>query len=126
MALKKGNVNPMKRLVLLAAMVVSISLAVVAQDMKHDQMEHSMQKAGTVKGWISDSECAAHGVKNCSNMEHVAKGAKLVVVAEKGGKIYTVTNPEAVAEHQGHHVKVNGELDESAKTIAVAKVEMLK
>lgn len=55
----------------------------------------------------------------------MAEGAKLVVVAKKG-QIYTVTNPDAVAEHQGHHVKVNGELDESAKTIRVAKVEMLK
>ena len=55
----------MKKLVLLFAVIVSLSLAVVAQEMKRDQMEHPVQKAATVKGWISDSECAAHGVKNC-------------------------------------------------------------
>jgi hypothetical protein len=65
-------------------------------------------------------------VRRPRNKEHVAEGAKLVVVADKGGQIYTVTNPDAVAEHQRHHVKVNGELDESAKTIRVTKLEMLK
>jgi hypothetical protein len=40
----------MKRLFLLAAMIVSISLAVVAQEMKHVEMEHSMHKSATVKG----------------------------------------------------------------------------
>jgi len=44
-----------------------------------------------------------------------------VVVTDKGGEIYTVTNPDTVADHQGHHVKVDGELDESAKIITVAK-----
>ena len=47
-------------------------------------------------------------------------------VTDKGGEIYTVTNPNTVADHQGHHVKVDGKLDESAKTITVATVEMLK
>jgi len=117
----------MRKSVLLLALVASISLGVgAAQEMKHDQMDPSMQKTATMKGWISDSECAAHGVKNCSSKEHVANGAKLVVVTDTGGEIYTVTNPDTVADHQGHHVKVDGELDESAKTITVAKVEMLK
>ena len=89
-------------------------------------MDHSIQKAATVKGGISDSKCAAHGLKKCSNKEHLANGAKLVVVTDKGGEICTVTNPDTVADHQGHHVKVDGKLDESAKTITVAKVEMLK
>ncbi len=114
----------MKRLVFLLAAMVFISLGVMAEDMKHDNTDHSMNKE-VMKGWISDSECAAHGVKNCSNKEHVANGAKLVIVSDKGGQVYTVTNPETVAEHQGHHVKVNGEVDESAKTITVAKVAML-
>jgi len=125
-ALRKDTRITMRKSVLLLALVASISLGVGAQEMKHDQMDHSMQKAATVKGWISDSECAAHGVKNCSNKEHVANGAKLVVVTDKGGEIYTVTNPDTVADHQGHHVKVDGELDESAKTLTVAKVKMLK
>ena len=116
----------MRKLALQLAIVISVSLGVTAQDMNHDQMDHSMQKAATVKGWVSDSECAAHGVKNCSNKEHVANGAKLVVVSDKDGHIYTVTNPETVAEHQGHHVKVSGELDESAKTITVEQVAMLE
>ena len=29
-------------------------------------------KATTLKGWVSDSECAAKGDKKCSNKRHVA------------------------------------------------------
>ena len=115
----------MKRILLPLAAVVAISLSVMAQEMKHDEMGHAMQKEIMLKGWVSDSECAAHGVKNCSNKEHVANGAKLVIVSDQGGQVYAVTNPETVAEHQGHHVKVNGKVDESAKTVTVAKLAML-
>ncbi len=34
-------------------------------------------KTTTLKGWVSDSECAAKGDKKCSNKQHVANGAKL-------------------------------------------------
>ena len=94
------------------------------KDKMDQKMDHSMGKKVTVSGWISDSECAAHGIRNCPKKEHVANGAKLVIVTDKRG-VFTVTNPDAVADHQGEHVKVKGELDESAKTITVAAVSML-
>ena len=115
-----------KRFVLVLGCIAFFSVSVIANDMKHDKMDHAMKKTATVKGWVSDSECAAEGVRNCSNKEHVANGAKLVIVSERDGKVYTVNNPESVAEHQGHHIKVNGEIDESGKTITVAKLTMLK
>ncbi len=83
-------------------------------------------KARVLKGWISDSDCAAHGDKMCSNKEHVAKGAKLVFVTEDDKKILTVSNPATVADHQGHHVQIKGVTDSEKSTITVQEVTMLK
>ena len=83
-------------------------------------------KATVQKGWISDSDCAAHGDRMCANKDHVAKGAKLVFVTEADNKILTVSNPAAVAAHQGHHVQITGRTDAGKSTITVQQVKMLK
>lgn len=83
-------------------------------------------KATTLKGWVSDSECAAKGDKKCSNKQHVANGAKLVIVTEGDNKIWTVTNPSTVADHQGHHIQVKATTDPEKSTITVQEVKMLK
>ena len=82
--------------------------------------------AKTLKGWVSDSECAAHGDKKCSDKQHVANGAKLVIVTEGDNKIWTVTNPATVADHQGHHIQVKATTDPDKSTITVQEVKMLK
>jgi pentapeptide MXKDX repeat protein len=94
--------------------------------MSKDQMSHEMAKTRMLKGWVSDSECAAHGDKKCSNKEHVAQGAKLVLVTDVDNKIWTVANPETLAEHQGHHVQVKAMTDGDKGTINVQEVKMLK
>lgn len=83
-------------------------------------------KPQTQTGWISDSECAAHGDKMCGNKEHIARGAKLVFVTETDNKILTVSNPATVADHQGHHVEIKGTIDSEKSTITVEQVKMLK
>jgi len=99
----------------------------MSQDsMSKDKMSHEMSKAKVLKGWVSDSECAAHGDKKCSNKEHVAQGAKLVLVTDVDNKIWTVANPETLAEHQGHHVQVKAMTDGDKSTINVQEVKMLK
>jgi len=99
----------------------------MSQDgMSKDKMSHEMSKAKLLKGWVSDSECAAHGDKKCSNKEHVAQGAKLVLVTDGDNKIWTVANPEALAEHQGHHVQVKATADGDTGTLNVQEVKMLK
>lgn len=99
----------------------------MSQDsMTKDNMSHEMSKAKLLKGWVSDSECAAHGEKKCSNKEHVAQGAKLVLVTDGDNKIWTVANPKALAEHQGHHVQVKATADGDKGTINVQEVQMLK
>jgi hypothetical protein len=83
-------------------------------------------KATTLKGWVSDSECAAKGDKKCSNKQHVANGAKLVIVTDGDNKIWTVSNPSTVADHQGHYIQVKGTTDPEKSSITVQEVKMLK
>ena len=106
---------------------VSMKRKPMSQDsMSKDKMSHDMSKAKVLKGWVSDSECAAHGEKKCSNKEHVAQGAKLVLVTDGDNKIWTVGNPEALAEHQGHYVQVKATTDAEKGTVNVQDVKMLK
>jgi hypothetical protein len=83
-------------------------------------------KTTTLKGWVSDSQCAAHGDKKCSNKDHVAKGSKLVIVTDGDNKIWTVSNPSAVADHQGHYIQVKATTDPEKSTITVQEVKMMK
>ena len=98
--------------------------------MKQDSMSHDkmagdkMMKPAVFKGWVSDSECAAEGNKKCDNKEHVAKGAKLVLVSDADSKVYTIANPDSLAAHQGHHVQVKASADNGSLT--VQSVKMLK
>ncbi len=98
----------------------------MAQDkMAKDKMTgDKMMKPAVFKGWVSDSECAAEGNKKCDNKEHVAKGAKLVLVSDADSKVYTIANPDTLAAHQGHHVQVKASADNG--TLTVQSVKMLK
>jgi hypothetical protein len=108
----------MKRaFVSLTALLLVLSLQAFAQE---------MSKAVTVEGWVSDTECAAHGIKNCDKKEHLKQGAKLALVADSDRKIWVIENPEKLADHQGHHVKVQGTVSADAKMISVQKVSMTK
>ena len=94
--------------------------------MSKDKMSHEMAKTKVLKGWVSDSECAAHGEKKCGNKEHVAQGAKLVLVTDGDNKIWTVANPETLAAHQGHYVQVKATTDAEKSSVNVQEVKMLK
>ena len=91
-----------------------------------DKMSREMAKPKVIKGWVTDSECAAHGDKMCGNKQHLAQGAKLVIVTEGDNKIWTVANPEKVADHQGHYVQVKATKDAEKGTVTVQEVKMLK
>ena len=96
------------------------------EGMSKDKMSHEMSKAKVLKGWVSDSECAAHGDKKCSNKEHVAQGAKLVLVTDGDNKVWTIENPQTLADHQGHHVQVKAMTDADKGTVNVQEVKMLR
>jgi len=93
--------------------------------MSRDKMDHDkMLKTQVFKGWVSDSECAAHGNKKCDSKEHIAEGAKLVLVSDADSKVYTIANPDSLAAHQGHHVQVKASADNGS--LKVESVKMLK
>ncbi len=94
-------------------------------EMSKDKMAHDkMAKEQVFKGWVSDSECAAHGNKKCDSKEHIAQGAKLVLVSDADNKIWTIANPDSLAAHQGHHVEVKASADNGS--LKVQSVKMLK
>ena len=80
----------------------------------------------TVKGYVSDSMCGAKGAKDghtdCMN-KCIAKGASYVVVTDGDQKVLTVSNPEALKGHEGHHVAVTGDVE--GGSIHVNSVKML-
>jgi hypothetical protein len=79
----------------------------------------------TVNGYVSDSQCAAKGAKDghadCAN-KCIAKGAKYVVVTDGDQKVLTVTNPDALKGHEGHHVAVTGQVNGDSITINSVKM----
>jgi hypothetical protein len=83
-------------------------------------------KAEKISGWVSDDKCGAKGA-NASAAACTKKceegGAKLVVVADKGEKIYQVDNQASLKGHEGHHVRVTA--SDNNGTLHVDNVEML-
>jgi len=100
-------------LVVIGLYVISMTLLAAAKDMSWD-------------GWISDSKCGAKG----ANAAHAAcakkcidAGEKPVLVTDKDQKVVPISNPDAVANNIGQHVKVTGTMDNG--TLKVDKVTML-
>ena len=86
--------------------------------------------AAKVSGYISDSMCGAKHNGSAPDAACVKKcvggGAKPVFVDDAKKEVYTIDDPDAVKGHEGHHVAVIGKVDDSAKTIHISKLSMLK
>lgn len=82
----------------------------------------------TVKGWVSDTKCGAKGMSTahaaCAK-KCVGAGEKLALVADKDKKVLTVSNPDALEGHEGHHVEVKGEVSGDSITVDKDSVKML-
>ena len=80
----------------------------------------------TVNGYVSDSMCGAKGAKaghtECMN-KCISKGASYVIVTDGEQKVLTVSNPDALKGHEGHHVAVTG--DVQGDSIHVDSVKMM-
>jgi len=114
----------MKKLLLVCA-VLSMFFLMIATVWAGDDSG----KAETVKGWVSDSMCAAlprkpasAGHEACAK-DCIDKGAKMVVVTDDDKKVLTVENPDVLKEHIGHHVAVTGHV--SGDSIHVDSASML-
>jgi len=99
----------MKKLMIFGfALVLAISAAAVAQDsMKPDTMKSdSSMKATSVTGKISDDGKS--------------------FVGDKDGKTWTISNPDAVKGHEGHHVTLKAQADASKGEVKVMSLKMAK
>src|SRR5271169_2456744 len=84
------------------------------------------QKESKVTGYVIDEACSAKPammgnvecVKKCQD-----KGSKLVIAADKGGKVYAVENQDALKGHEGHHVTVTGAV--TGMSMHVSNVDMM-
>ena len=89
-------------LLLVATVVMSLASLAFAGD------------AQTVNGWVSDSKCGAKGANagaaDCTK-KCIAEGANMVVVTDGDQKVLTVSNPDALKGHEGHHIAVTGHVD---------------
>jgi hypothetical protein len=81
--------------------------------------------AQTVNGWVADSKCGvkgAHaGAEECTK-KCLAAGAKMVVVTDDEQKVLTVSNPDALKGHEGHHVAVTGHVEGDSIHVESAKM----
>jgi hypothetical protein len=85
-----------------------------------------MGKSTTVKGWLVDAKCGAHGANaggEACTKKCVAGGEKLVVVTDGDSKVLAIDNQDAVKDHAGHHVAVSGTVTNNS--IHIQSVKML-
>jgi hypothetical protein len=86
------------------ALALLMSAAAVAQDtMKQDS---SMKATTSVTGKISDDGKS--------------------FVSDKDGKTWTISNPDAVKGHEGHHVTLKAQADADKGTVKVQSLKMAK
>jgi hypothetical protein len=109
---------------LLLSLVMCLSLFVFADKEKGKDTG----KASTITGWVSDEKC---GAKNASaageacSKKCIEAGQKVVFVNDKDMKVWNVDNPEALKGHEGHHVKVKGQVNADAGTVHIENVKMM-
>jgi hypothetical protein len=113
----------MKRLTWRCCLLCFVMVLAVPSPAKSDST-----KANWQKGWVSDSKCGVKG----AGLGHEACGKKcldagehVVFVNEFKHTVLTVDNPDALKDHMGHRVAVQGTVNEAAGTIHVDKVNMI-
>jgi len=97
----------MKTLVMIfLALGLLTSFSLVAQDtMKQDNMKSDMSpKAVSVMGKISDDGKS--------------------FVSDKDGKSWTISNPDAVKGHEGHHVTLKAHVSADTNEVEVVSLKM--
>jgi hypothetical protein len=102
----------MKRIgVMLFTLVLSVSLAVLAQE------------AGTQQPAGSTTTTKTKGAKLQHLSGKISDDGKSVTT-DKDNKTYTIENSDAVKGHEGHDVRLSGHVDASNNSIHVTSVKM--
>jgi len=100
----------MKRIFAISALIVLLATAVLAKDQRWT-------------GYVSDAKCGAKVDAACAK-KCIEAGEKMVFVNDGDKAVIPVANPEALKGHEGHHVMVEGRLENNALT--VSKVKMME
>jgi hypothetical protein len=87
----------------------------------------------TVKGWLSDEQCAtaraSSGNFTATNLacakECVAKGKKIVLVDPEGKRVLMIENQEVAAKNVGDYVEITGIIDPGSRSLHADSLKFL-
>jgi len=108
----------MKNLVtkLMAMCFLAISMTAIAQDtMKQDDSKQDTMKQDSMK-----ADAAAKSVSLTGKISDDGK----TFVNDADSKSWTISNPDAVKGHEGHHVVVKGKVDADKGEVNVVSLKM--
>ena len=113
----------MKRLLtLLFALVVTLSLGVAAQDTgagtKADKKVAKAEK--------KEAKAAEKGKDMALTGWIRSEGDKTTFENDKDKQSWSISNPDAVKGHEGHHVKIKAKLNEADHSLNVDSLKMLR
>jgi len=83
----------------------------------------ALAKSGSWTGYVSDAKCGAKVNADCTK-KCAEAGEKLVFVNDADKSVIAVSNPDVLKGHEGHHVKVQGKLDNN--TLTISQVSMVQ
>ncbi len=95
---------------------LAVSLAAVAQS--GDPMKQDTMKQGNMK--------ADNMAKKAVSVTGKVSDDRKMFMSDKDNKSWTVSNPEALKGHEGHHVTVKAHVDAAKNEIHVTSVKMAK
>jgi hypothetical protein len=105
-------------LVLSLCFMLALPVIALAQD------PASQSNSGSSAGQSSASQGMGQSAKSESVKGTISQDGKTLVSDD--GKSWTISNPDAVKGHEGHHVELKGSADASTNQIQVSSVKMLK
>jgi hypothetical protein len=99
----------MKKILAVSGLMALLAVGVVAKNQRWT-------------GYVSDAKCGAKVDAACAK-RCIEAGEKVVFVNDGDKTVIPVANPEALKGHEGHHVLVEGKLENN--TLTVSKVKMV-
>jgi len=99
----------MKKIVAVSGLMALLAVGVLAKNQRWT-------------GYVSDAKCGAKVDAACAK-RCIEAGEKVVFVNDGDKAVIPVANPQVLKGHEGHHVLVEGKLENNSLT--VSKVKMM-
>ena len=112
-------------------LMLMCSMTVLAADKKSDKAAMGEEKS--LHGYIMDAKCAKEKTASKEEIKPdakcaagcIGKGEKAVFVNMDDKSIWTISNPESIKGHEGHHVQISAHVNAIDKTVHIMKVTMM-